>query len=108
MGATTALRLMNRSDVPTPNSLYRACFGSPTSTNGTSFWYDRIDLAEEGKTITSLMPAASISRARRRTSARRVLQRGQSTNRRSRRWTGGLGAGREIDSAVNDCRAVAV
>src|SRR5947208_512093 len=53
------------------------------------------------------MPAASISRARPRISAMCVLQIGQSTNRRSCRWTRRLGSGRLIDSPVTDSRVVA-
>src|SRR5437899_284297 len=53
------------------------------------------------------MPAASISRARPRISAMCVLQIGQSTNRRSCRWTRRLGSGNMIDSPVTDSRVVA-
>src|SRR6266571_2414692 len=53
------------------------------------------------------MPAASISRARLRTSAMWVLQIGQSTNRRNCRWTRRLGSGSLIGSPVTDSRVVA-
>src|SRR5437879_4908753 len=53
------------------------------------------------------MPAASISRARPRSLAMCVLQIGQSTNRRSCRWTRRLGSGSLIDSPVTDSRVVA-
>src|SRR5947208_3670384 len=53
------------------------------------------------------MPAASISRARPRSSAMCVLQIGQSTNRRSCRWTRRLGSGSLIGSPVTDTRVVA-
>src|SRR2546425_2990852 len=53
------------------------------------------------------MPAASISRARPRSSAMCVLQIGQSTNRRNCRWTRRLGSGSLIGSPVTDSRVVA-
>src|SRR5215813_90906 len=53
------------------------------------------------------MPAASISRARSRSSAMCVLQIGQSTNRRNCRWTRRLGSGSLIGSPVTDSRVVA-